>query len=59
MLIFGRRHLERVLAEYVVHYNEHRPHRGLVSWLRSRWYHRRSSVIPSVLSYNGATPSSV
>jgi len=28
MLIFGRRHLERVLAEYVVHYNEHRPHRG-------------------------------
>ncbi len=29
MLIFGRRHLERVLAEYVVHYNEHRPHRGL------------------------------
>jgi len=29
MLIFDRRHLERVLAEYVVHYNEHRPHRGL------------------------------
>jgi transposase InsO family protein len=29
MLIFGRRHLERVLAEYVVHYNEHRPHRAL------------------------------
>jgi putative transposase len=29
MLIFGRRHLERVLAEYVVHYNEHRPHRSL------------------------------
>ena len=31
MLIFGRRHLERVLAEYVVHYNEHRPHRVLRS----------------------------
>jgi transposase InsO family protein len=29
MLIFGRRHLERVLAEYVAHYNEHRPHRAL------------------------------
>ena len=28
-LIFGRRHLEQVLAEYVTHYNEHRPHRGL------------------------------
>ena len=30
MLILGRGHLERVLAEYVAHYNEHRPHRGLV-----------------------------
>ena len=29
MLIFGRRHLEHVLADYVVHYNEHRPHRSL------------------------------
>ncbi len=29
MLIFGRGHLERVLAEYVDHYNEQRPHRGL------------------------------
>jgi hypothetical protein len=29
LLIFGRRHLERVLAEYVAHYNEHRPHRAL------------------------------
>jgi len=29
MLILGRRHLERVLAAYVVHYNEHRPHRAL------------------------------
>ncbi len=29
MLIFGRRHLERVLTEYVSHYNEHRPHRSL------------------------------
>ena len=29
MLIFGVGHLERVLTEYVVHYNEHRPHRSL------------------------------
>jgi putative transposase len=29
MLIFGRRHLDRVLAEYLVHYNGHRPHRSL------------------------------
>jgi transposase InsO family protein len=29
LLIFGRRHLEQVLAEYVAHYNEHRPHRAL------------------------------
>jgi putative transposase len=29
MLILGRRHLERVLAEYVGHYNEHRGLRAL------------------------------
>ena len=29
-LILGRRHLERVLRTYIVHYNEARPHRGLV-----------------------------
>jgi transposase InsO family protein len=29
MLIFGRRHLESVMAEYVGHYNSHRPHRSL------------------------------
>jgi transposase InsO family protein len=27
ILIFGRRHLERVLAQYIAHYNGHRPHR--------------------------------
>lgn len=27
--MFGRRHLERVLRSYAVHYNEARPHRGL------------------------------
>jgi putative transposase len=29
MLIWGRRHLERVLDEYVRHYNNERPHRSL------------------------------
>jgi len=29
MLIFHRRRLESVLAEYVHHYNGHRPHRSL------------------------------
>ena len=29
VLILGRRHLETVLAEYVEHYNSHRPHRSL------------------------------
>jgi len=29
MLIFGRRHLEAVVHEYVEHYNGHRPHRSL------------------------------
>jgi hypothetical protein len=29
MLIFGRRHLEQVLVEYVSHYSNHRPQRAL------------------------------
>jgi putative transposase len=29
ILIVGRRHLRQVLAEYVDHYNTHRPHRSL------------------------------
>jgi transposase InsO family protein len=29
ILVFGRRHLERILAAYVEHYNRARPHRGL------------------------------
>jgi putative transposase len=29
LLILGRRHLQKVLAAYVPHYDEHRPHRAL------------------------------
>jgi hypothetical protein len=29
ILIFGERHLRRVLAEYAAHYNMQRPHRAL------------------------------
>jgi hypothetical protein len=29
MLVLGRNHLEAVLRDYVRHYNQHRPHRGL------------------------------
>ena len=29
LLIFGRRHLERVLRDYVTHFNDERPHRSL------------------------------
>jgi putative transposase len=28
-LVLGRRHLDRLLARYVSHYNSHRPHRGI------------------------------
>ena len=28
-LVLGRLHLEETLTEYIRHYNEHRPHRGL------------------------------
>ena len=30
ILIFNRRHLEHVLAEYTTHFNLHRPHRALL-----------------------------
>ncbi|TMD20877.1 MAG: transposase [Chloroflexi bacterium] len=31
-LIFNRRHLERLLIEWIEHYNQARPHRGLDLW---------------------------
>lgn len=37
MLILGRRHLAAVLAEYVEHYNSHRPHRSLEQRCPRSW----------------------
>jgi putative transposase len=43
MLIWGRRHLEQVLDEYVRQYNDERPHRSLA--LRPpRTVHDRSNL---------------
>ena len=37
VLVYGRRHLERVLRTYVEHYTEERPHRGLRLATPSGW----------------------
>ena len=42
LLIFGRRHLERVLIEFIEHYHEARPHQGL----GQRRPHEPAAVIP-------------
>lgn len=39
LLIYGERHLQQVLAQYVAHYNQHRPHRAR---------HRRPPLPPAV-----------
>jgi transposase InsO family protein len=36
LLIFGSRHLDRVLRIYVEHHNQQRPHRGLQLWAPER-----------------------
>lgn len=63
MLIFGQRHLRRVLDEYLAHYNEQRPHRGRE--LQPRRHpsrhrprqRRRSSVTPSSAASSTNTTS--
>ena len=48
MLILSRRHLERVMKEWVEHYNRARPHRalGLAHWLADP---ARGSVTGAIL----------
>jgi hypothetical protein len=36
LLVFGRRHLERILCEYLARYNDQRPHRALALAAPSR-----------------------
>jgi putative transposase len=49
VLVFGRRHLERVLRDYVAHFNAERPHRSLdlmppAGPIQARGLRRRASV---------------
>jgi transposase InsO family protein len=37
ILVFGRRHLELVLVEFIDHYNSHRPHRSLAQRRPHSW----------------------
>jgi len=59
MLILSRRHLEEILAEYVVHYNEHRPHWALGQLARLTQNHHRRSAIPSRRICVAGMPSSI
>jgi len=57
MLILGRRHLEAVLAEYVEHYNSHRPSHGVGGpWrdVAERLLHRNpAKILQGVLHTSG------
>jgi putative transposase len=46
MLIWGRRHLERVLGEYVRHYDQQRPHRSLALAVPEAGERQSSQVSP-------------
>jgi hypothetical protein len=68
VLIWNRRHLERVLTDYIRHYNTARPHRGIdldvprsTRWATPDRARRRSGVsngstCSAALSTNTATP---
>jgi putative transposase len=58
-LIFGRRHLERVMAEYVAHYNGHRPHRALGQQAPLLPSIPPAADHPALRGYTAAMPSSV
>jgi putative transposase len=51
IVIFSRRQLEAVLAEYVDHYNGHRPHRSL-----EQASPLTMSLVPPTISLPDATP---
>jgi len=47
-LVLGRRHLERVLREYVAHYNAKRPHRG-IDLQAPDWQQKPPALVPSMV----------
>jgi putative transposase len=49
VLVFGRRHLERVLGEYVAHYNRARPHRSLQLCPPAAPHRIRASPLPTIV----------
>jgi transposase InsO family protein len=53
VLIYGRRHLERVLQAYVAHYMKERPHRGLGLAVPAGHRTRRSGGVPERRSNDG------
>ena len=57
LLIISRKHLERVLREYVEHYNTHRPHRALEQRRRSRSRRHRDRATTTSCGYGAATGS--
>jgi hypothetical protein len=60
MVIFGRRHLERVLAGYTAHYNGGTARTGLwVNRPRSRPIHHRQQAVPLLRNYAARMPCSV
>lgn len=60
LLIANRRHLQRVLAEFIGHYNSHRPHRalGLAPPGRQRHTTRRRQPPPLSAETIGSAASS-
>jgi transposase InsO family protein len=62
LLILGRRHLERVLREYVEHYNRERPHRALglrAPSPRHRWFRSARDTRPLSADATGSAGSSM
>ena len=54
-LIWNRRHLERVLAAYLEHYNTARPHRGILLRCRFRARHLSTQAVQSSGSTSSGT----
>ena len=56
LLVLSRRHLERIMTEYVAHYNQGRPHRSLnltapqrAAAVRSAGHVRRRDILGGLI----------